>query len=53
MNNNSIEEIKNMIEIKQKELNKLLGEDKVNKEQALSISIELDKLIYKYYSFIK
>lgn len=45
------EDIKNAIESKQEELNKLLESEKVDKEKALELSVELDKLIYRFYSY--
>lgn len=45
------EAIKTAIENKQEELNKLLESEIVDKTKALELSIELDKLIYKYYSY--
>lgn len=51
MCNYSSEDIKSAIESKQAELNKLLESEKVDKEKALELSVELDKLIYKFYSY--
>lgn len=50
MCNCSTEAIKAAIERKQEELNKLLESEVVDRAKALELSIELDKLIYKYYS---
>lgn len=44
--------IKDIIESKQEELNKLLESETVDKAEALKLSVELDKLIYRYYSYI-
>ncbi|WP_425449444.1 Spo0E family sporulation regulatory protein-aspartic acid phosphatase [Dethiothermospora halolimnae] len=41
--------IKNNIEYKRRILNELMLNDNINKECILKLSIELDKLIYKYY----
>lgn len=49
MNNYSNEELKNAIEKKKEELNKLLENENVDKVKALKLSTELDKLIYRYY----
>ncbi len=51
MCNDLNEEIKNIIECKQEELNKLLENETVDKAKALKLSVELDKLIYKYYCY--
>ncbi len=51
MCNCSTEDIKNAIENKQEELNKLLESEIVDRAKALELSVELDKLIYKYYSY--
>lgn len=51
MCNCSTEAIKTAIENKQEELNKLLESEIVDRAKALELSVELDKLIYKYYSF--
>lgn len=51
MSNCVTEDIKNAIENKQEELNKLLESEIVDREEALKLSTELDKLIYKYYSY--
>ncbi len=51
MCNDLNEEIKNIIESKQEELNKLLESEIVDKTEALKLSVELDKLIYKYYCY--
>ncbi|WP_352420822.1 aspartyl-phosphate phosphatase Spo0E family protein [Proteiniborus sp.] len=48
----STEDIKDIIESKQQELNKLLESETLDKAKALNLSVELDKLIYKYYSYI-
>ncbi|MCF6463651.1 aspartyl-phosphate phosphatase Spo0E family protein [Clostridium sp. Cult1] len=44
-----LEELKTEIETKRKELNLLVVED-INKDEVLKFSVELDKLIEKYYS---
>lgn len=52
MSDCSTKSIKDIIESKQEELNKLLEDEAVDKSVALKLSVELDKLIYKYYSCI-
>ncbi|WIV11736.1 aspartyl-phosphate phosphatase Spo0E family protein [Proteiniborus sp. MB09-C3] len=47
----SSEDVKVAIEIKQAELNKLLEDEIIDKIKALELSVELDKLIYRYYSY--
>lgn len=44
-------DIRDIIESKQEELNKLLESETVDKSKALELSLELDKLIYKYYCY--
>ncbi|MFA5524973.1 MAG: aspartyl-phosphate phosphatase Spo0E family protein [Tissierellales bacterium] len=46
----SCEDIKRAIKHKQEELNKFLENEKIDKEKALELSVELDKLIYRFYS---
>jgi diphthamide synthase subunit DPH2 len=48
-NEQVLEELKTEIETKRKELNLLVVED-INKDEVLKFSVELDKLIEKYYS---
>lgn len=44
-----LEELKTEIETKRKELNLLVVKD-INRDEVLKFSVELDKLIDKYYS---
>lgn len=44
-----LEELKTEIEVKRKELNLLVVKD-INRDEVLKFSVELDKLIDKYYS---
>ncbi|RKD32958.1 hypothetical protein BET03_10100 [Thermohalobacter berrensis] len=50
--NLSLEELKVIIEEKRYQLNTLLKNNDTNREKALKLSVELDKLICKYYSAI-
>ncbi len=49
MKENTLFRIKDVIKDKQEELDELLSNDQVDKNKALELSVELDKLIYKYY----
>jgi len=51
MDNFSNEDLKNAIEKKQEELNRLLENETIDKVEALKLSVELDKLIYRYYQY--
>ncbi|MGF7057600.1 Spo0E family sporulation regulatory protein-aspartic acid phosphatase [Brassicibacter mesophilus] len=44
--------IKDIIKDKREELDELLSNDHVDKEKALELSVELDKLISKYYCIV-
>jgi hypothetical protein len=44
--------IKGIIKDRQEELDELLSNDHVDKKKALELSIELDKLISKYYCIV-
>lgn len=47
--NLNIEELKDTIEKKRQELNKLLSEENIDRKRVLELSEQLDELIYKYY----
>lgn len=45
-----LEELKSEIEVKREKLNNLILRE-VSKEEVLKFSVELDKLIHKYYKY--
>lgn len=49
----NIERLKNTIEEKRRELNELLLNKNIDKNRALELSEQLDKLIYEYYCMNK
>ena len=49
----NIERLKNTIEEKRQELNELLLNKNIDKNRALELSEQLDKLIYEYYCMNK
>lgn len=49
----NIERLRNTIEEKRQELNELLLNKNIDKNRALELSEQLDKLIYEYYCMNK
>ena len=52
MNETALFRIKGIIKDKQEELDELLSNDYIDKNKALELSVELDKLIYRYYCIV-